>query len=329
MTNFPKPVIVVSKCLGFERCRWNGEVLPDKFVEKLKPFVEYKPVCAEVEIGLGVPRDPIRVVSDNGELRLVQPATGREVSAEMRSFAEGFMNSLGAVDGFILKSRSPSCGVKDVRVYPSAGKSASIATSAGFFGAAALAHFPDLPIEDEGRLSNYRLREHFLTSIFMLARFRAVKTSGALGQLVRFQAENKYLLLSYHQQEMRALGRIVANLEKKPLPEVFAAYEQHLRAALAHPPRCGAAINVLMHGMGYFSEELSGAEKSYFLESLEQYRAGKLPLSAPIAILKGHGVRFSEEYLMQQTFFRPYPEALVEMSDSGKDAACLLPPDKK
>ncbi|MEO0107852.1 MAG: DUF523 domain-containing protein, partial [candidate division WOR-3 bacterium] len=112
MRMWPKPRIVVSKCLEFEHCRYNAEIITSEIVRALKPFTEFIPVCPEVEVGLGVPRDPIRVVSDHGDLRLIQPSTGRDITTEMQGFSERFLSSVGSVDGFVLKTRSPSCGLK-------------------------------------------------------------------------------------------------------------------------------------------------------------------------------------------------------------------------
>lgn len=318
MRNFIKPQVVVSKCLGFAACRYNGATISDDFVHRLAPFVEFIPICPEVEIGLGVPRDPIRVVLIAAEPRLIQSTTERDVTAQMREFAAAFLATVTGADGFILKSRSPSCGLTDVKVYPRLGKASPVGKSYGFFGGAVLAHFPQLPIEDEGRLTNFRIREHFLTQLFTIASFRAIKKSVTMKDLVQFHAENKYLLMAYHQQELRALGKIVANHEHKPPAEVFRAYEEHLLTALRRPPRYTSNINVLMHGLGYFSAELTAEEKAYFLDTLEQYRAAQAPLSVCLAILRAWIVRFGQQYLSQQTFFAPYPAELVEITDSGK-----------
>jgi len=124
--------------------------------------------------------------------------------------------------------------------------------------------------------------------------------------------------MAYNQKEMRYLGRLVANLEKKPARQVFAEYEEHLRAALAAAPKYTSCINVLMHALGYFSEGLAKKEKAFFLNALEEYRGTRTPLSVPVGIIKSYIVRFDEGYLAQQSFFRPYPDELVEITDSGK-----------
>jgi uncharacterized protein YbgA (DUF1722 family)/uncharacterized protein YbbK (DUF523 family) len=293
-------------------------IISDQFVKSLNSHVDFRPVCPEMEIGLGVPRDPIRLVTVNEELKLLQPATGRDVSAEMTDFADSFLGSVEPVDGFILKGRSPSCGTKDVKVYPGVGRARVLGKDRGFFGGAVLDRFAHLPVEDEGRLRNFRIREHFLTRLFTLARFRDVTRARTMGELVRFQTENKLLLMGYNQKELRILGRIVANPERRTVQDVMEDYQQHLFAALARVPRYTSQVNVLMHALGFFSKGLSSGEKALFLDQLQKYREGRIPVSVLLGILRSWIVRFEEPYLAQQVLFEPYPEALVEITDSGK-----------
>jgi uncharacterized protein YbgA (DUF1722 family)/uncharacterized protein YbbK (DUF523 family) len=322
MRQFPKPNVVISKCITFEPVRYNAQMISSHFVEQLKPFVNFIPVCPEVEIGLGVPRDPIRIVLINGERRLMQPATGLDFTEKMQQFANSYLDSLDEVDGFILKRGSPSSGFKNVKVYPRMEKSSPVGKGPGFFGEAVLRKFPNLAIEDEMRLLNHRIREHFLTKLFTLASFRGVKKSGRIKELIRFHSENKYLLTAYNQKELRTLGKIASNQEPKQLAEILEDYEPHLRLALARTPSTGAYVNVMFKMMGYFSHQLSREEKSFFLESIDRYRAGRLALSANLSVLRAWIVRFKEKYLMNQTFLQPYPEELTDLypvaSEFGK-----------
>lgn len=321
--DFARPQVVVSRCLGFDTCRYNGVTIPDKFVEALGAYVTYVTVCPEVQIGLGAPRDPIRIVVVEGTPRVVQPASGRDVTEEMQSFSETFLNDLGDIDGFILKGRSPSCGIKDVKQYTGPaveGKRQNIlnTTGVGIFARAVMARYPKLPIEEEGRLTNFTIREHFLTAIFTLADFRRVKDADTMGELVRFHSDNKLLLMANHEAQLRVMGPIVANRHREPAQDIIAAYEGHLRQALARPPKPTTGINVLMHALGYFSDKLSAEEKAFFLDTLQKYRERKVPLSVPINLMSAWIVRFGEPYLARQTFFSPYPEGLITISDSGK-----------
>jgi uncharacterized protein YbgA (DUF1722 family)/uncharacterized protein YbbK (DUF523 family) len=287
-------------------------------VQRLKPFVEFRPVCPEMEIGLGIPRESLRIVLDNNQFRLIQSATGTDCTADMQGFADNFLNSIDTADGWILKSRSPSCGIGDVKYYAGIGKMAHQGKCKGLFGEKVIEKFGDLGIEDDGRLLNFKLRENFLTKIYTIARFREMKKQNSMGDLVKFQAQNKLLLLAYHQNEMRILGRLVANPEKCPVAQVLAEYETHLQKVFARPARSNSHINVLMHALGYFSKELIAQEKAFFLDSLEQFQAGKIPLSVPVNLIRAWVIRFQNEYLLSQTYFQPYPPALVEITDSGK-----------
>jgi uncharacterized protein YbgA (DUF1722 family)/uncharacterized protein YbbK (DUF523 family) len=314
---FPKPRIVISKCIGFDPCRYNGEIVQDKFVPRLDPHVEFICVCPEVEIGLGTPRPPIRIVTSGKSFKLIQPSTGLDVSERMRGFSAGFLDDLQEVDGFILKNRSPSCGITDVKLFGGPEKGPVIGKTAGFFGGAVIERFGDRAIEDEGRLKNLNIREHFLTRVFAFARLRRLQESGSTNALVKFQAANKLLLMAYNQTKMRELGRIVANADRKNIGAVRDLYAKGFREALRKPPRHASPINVLMHVMGYFKKELSGREKQHFLGILEAYRVGRTPLSSAVSILRSWIMRFDSEYLRDQTFFHPFPEELVALDDSG------------
>lgn len=313
MKKFSRPNVVISKCITFAPVRYDAHIVNSDFVEKLKPFVNFIPVCPEVEIGLGVPRDPIRIVLVNGKRRLIQPITRHDFTEKMEHFAESFLNSLEKVDGFILKRGSPSSGFKNVKVYPKTEKSAPVGKGPGFFGGAVLHKFPHLAIEDELRLINLRIREHFLTKLFTLASFREVKESGKIRELVRFQSENKYLFTAYNQKEFRILGKIVANRERKSLEESLNDYEAHLHLALDRTPCLGSYVNVMLKIMGYFSNQLSKDEKAFFLDSVEKYKRGRLPLSANLSILRAWIIRFKQDYLSSQSLLDPYPEQLAEL----------------
>ena len=166
MRTFSRPRIVVSKCLEFAPCRYDGTMISEKFVRRLKDHVMFLPVCPETEIGLGCPRDPIRIVLAGGRPRLVQPATGRDVTEAMQAFAEAFLGGLEAVDGFLLKSRSPSCGIRDVKRYGCAEDEAPQGRGSGVFGGAVLERFSEAVIEDEERLGDRAIRRRFLERLF-------------------------------------------------------------------------------------------------------------------------------------------------------------------
>ncbi|MEO0068700.1 MAG: DUF523 and DUF1722 domain-containing protein [candidate division WOR-3 bacterium] len=316
--NETRPVVLFSRCLGFEACRYNGEIIRDEFVERLKGFVEPITVCPEMAIGLGVPREPIRIIYLADQPRLIQPATNRDVTDLMQDFARSFLEGLKEIDGFVLKSRSPSCGTRDVKSYNEDGNLRPAVMRRGFFGNAVMTKFPLKPVEDEGRLKNFLIREGFLSRLFALARFRALRANPTMSALVEFHSRHKLLLLAYNQALMRELGRIVANPQKRPLKELLNEYEPLLSQALSRPPKYSSAINVLLHSLGYFSKNLSASEKAFFLDTIESYRRGKLPLSVPVSLIRSYIVRFDEPYLAKQYFFNPYPSELLDIADSGK-----------
>jgi uncharacterized protein YbbK (DUF523 family)/uncharacterized protein YbgA (DUF1722 family) len=313
-SEWPRPRLVSSACLEMEACRYNGQAIRARFLPRLAPYVELVPVCPEVEIGLGVPRPPVRLVAIGEEIRMQQPETGRDVTAEMNRFSDRFLSGVGAVDGFLLKSRSPSCGPKDVKVYAGEGGPRN-ERDAGLFAAAVAERFPSAALEDEGRLTNYRLRHHFLTRLFLGARLRALPESAAA--LSRFHAENKLLLLAHSETGMRELGRLVANAERLPAVEVKRRYVEGFAAALARPPRARAIINALMHALGHFSRVLLPAEKELFLTTLTAVRDGSSSLEAPRALLLGWTARHGAAWVEGQTLFHPYPAELHDLADSA------------
>ena len=213
--DYQRPRIVISRCIEFDPCRYDGSKIPSPVVAQLKSHADCIPVCPEVEIGLGIPRATVRIVRLEGKDHLLQPTTGRDVTGEMTVFANRFLDSLPPVDGFILKGGSPTSGTSGVRVYPSAEKSMAIEKTAGFFAREVLKRFSELPIEDELRLNNARIRDHFLTGIFTLAAFRKVEEKGEREDLATFHAANKFVLMACHQQLVREMGRLVASRAKK------------------------------------------------------------------------------------------------------------------
>ncbi|MCG8473676.1 MAG: DUF523 and DUF1722 domain-containing protein [Desulfobacterales bacterium] len=315
---YPKPVVVVSACLGFEACRYNGQMIEDSFVRSLKEHVTFIAVCPEKAIGLGVPRKPVRMAMIEKKPHLYQPATQEVFTEKMIGFAKDFFETCGPVDGFLLKNRSPSCGPGDVKVYDGTSKSAGSRRGRGLFAECAALEHPSAVMEDEGRLKSFELREQFLVRLYTLARFRQTSSQGSMRDLVSFQSTHKLLLLAWNQTRFRKCGRITANHEKKPLAEVYADYGAELQKIMTARPRTPSMINTLMHAFGWISEGLSPEERVFFLESLEEYRDERIPLSALLRLLKGYAVRFQKPYLLEQVLLSPFPSGLVTVSDSGK-----------
>ncbi len=318
MAPFPRPRVVVSGCLGFDACRYDGSSASSHLVQRLRPHLDLVPVCPEVSVGLGAPRPPVRLVQLDGQTRLVQPTTGRDLTDAMRDFARFFLESLPPVDGFLLKSRSPSCGLRDTRLYRADHPSPLPQLRAGMFAEAVRARFPDLPAEDDARLTNRSIREHFLTAVFAFADLRHALEDGSRAGLAAFHARYKLLLLAYDEQRLRALGRLLGDAPRRLPQAAREAYAADFRAALRRPRRRAAVVNVLLHSLGHLSHYIMGDERSYFLQLVEAYRARRLPLSVPVAILRAWALRFSVPYLLHQRFLTPFPESLIWLEDSGR-----------
>ena len=318
MIYLSKPKVVISKCLGFSNCRYNGGTENNEFVTRLKDYVDFITVCPEIGMGLGTPREAIRVVEINGENRLFQSKTKRDLTENMNEFAKDFLSSLDEVDGFILKSKSPSCGIRDVKIYPSIEKGGISKRGEGRFSSIIREAYPNITIEDDGRLKNLKIREHFLTKLFTLNRFKKCKESNEISELLKFHKENKLLFMSYNQRQLKALGQILGNIDGREKRDVFNEYSIILNNIFSKVPRYTSNINVLIKSMGYFSNYISHNEKEFIIDTIEKYRSNKVPLSVPLNLIKGYAIRFEKENLLKQSFFNPFPEGLIELSDSGK-----------
>ncbi|HWQ63443.1 MAG TPA: DUF523 and DUF1722 domain-containing protein [Methanospirillum sp.] len=313
---FNKPVVLISRCIGFDAVRYNGDMISSHEVEMMKPYVSFIPVCPEVEIGLGIPRDTIRIVRIDGDDHLIQPSTGVDLTDRMNTFCSSYLQNLPLVDGFLLKFRSPTSGISGVNIYATTEKSAAIGKGAGFFGRMVLDTFAGYPIEDEGRIRNTRVRDHFLTRIFMLSDLDNVLKNPSLTGLTRFHAQNKLALMAYSQATVKTLGNVAANRNNLSISEMIALYRRSLIEGTKNPARYTSHINVLHHAMGYFSDELSPDEKTFFLNSVEDYRNGNLPISALKKMLLIWIIKYTNTYLSSQTYFAPYPEPLMELDSS-------------
>ena len=305
---FIKPKIIISKCLEHDACRFDGQLINNKYIKKLKKFIEFSTVCPEVEIGMGIPRKPIRIIHDNNKTILQQSDTGIDWSKKMNNFSQKYISEIDDIDGFILKSASPSCGINSTKIFQKK-HPAPIGKGNGLFADQIVENFPNYPKEEEKRLNNAILREHFFTSIFTIADFRSVNN---LETLYQYHAKHKYLFMSYNQTLMRKMGKIAANDDKLKIEAVKNNYYQCLLILFLKKSRYKSNINTHMHVMGYFKKFLSSPEKKLFLENLELYRDKKLPISGINNMLHSWIVRFENEYLLNQSFFNPFPKDLIE-----------------
>jgi uncharacterized protein YbgA (DUF1722 family)/uncharacterized protein YbbK (DUF523 family) len=299
----------ISSCLLGEKVRYDGGHKWDRFLtDTLGKFVEFVPVCPEVECGLGVPREAMRLEGDLQAPRLVTSRTRVDHTDRMQAWARRRVVELEqeGLSGFIFKSGSPSSGLERVKVYDAQGVPAK--TGVGLFARAFLEHFPLLPVEDEGRLHDPRLRENFIEAIFVLKRWREVRGERpSRGQLVDFHTRHKLLLLSHSPLHYREVGRLVARASELPLPDLYARYQTLLLLALGRKTTVKKNVNVLQHLLGFFKQQLSPDEKQELLEVIENYRQEYVPLIVPVTLINHYVRKYDQAYLKSQYYLNPHP----------------------
>ncbi len=299
----------ISACLMGHEVRYDGGHKHDRYLtDTLGRYVDWVPVCPEVECGLPTPREAMRLEGDPASPRLVTIRSRRDLTGQMTAWASRRVKALEAegLAGYVFKSRSPSSGMERVKVYDARGVARKVGV--GMFARAFMAHFPLLPVEEEGRLHDLELRESFVERVFALRRFRELqRPRRSLGALVEFHARHKLQLMSHSPARLRALGRLVAGAKGRPLDEVFREYEALFLQALGEKATPARHVNALQHMAGYFKYVLDGADKAELGGVIQAYRQGHTPLIVPITLL-GHFVRrFREPYLEQQTYLAPHP----------------------
>ena len=319
MKRYPKPVVLVSKCLEFGKVRYNAQVIPSKIVRDLEPFVEYIKVCPEVEIGLGVPRDTIRIVKINGEKRLVQPKTGRDVTEEMREFTITFLDNLLEVDGFIFKSRSPTIGIREIKVYSGIKDAAVVEKGSGFFAEQIMEKYSGYPMEEEDRLKNRRIRNHFLIHLFTFAAFREIKQKRSIEELVEFDHRNRYLFMSYHRENRSHVDDLLSNRQERSIDEIFLDYNEFLKRLFSNPPTSDSILRTVKEIISRISDQIPEDEIVFFNEVIEKYEKNLIGYEGLMEILRLYVIRFDESGIIDDALFSPYPEELQEVVDVDRD----------
>jgi uncharacterized protein YbgA (DUF1722 family)/uncharacterized protein YbbK (DUF523 family) len=303
----------VSACLLGQAVRYDGGHKRDPFlIDTLGPFVEWVPVCPEVEIGLGIPRDTIRLVGDAATPRLVVEKTDEDLTARMRRYARSRVTELESLglDGYVLKRGSPSCGLFRVRVYGRDG--VPHPTGAGAYARALTERLPLLPVEEEGRLGDPALRENFIERVFATARWRAfLARRPAAGDLVAFHTAAKLAVLAHSPAHYALLGRLVAAAGGARLGARLADYGALLMQALAVRATRGRHANVLQHVTRFFKRQLEPDARAELADVIHDYRHGLVPLVVPLTLIKHHVRRLGVAYLADQTYLSPHPKELM------------------
>lgn len=305
--------IGVSACLLGAKVRFDGQHKLHQWVTgTLGQFVTFVPACPEVDIGLGTPRETIRIQQEGERQRLVAPKSGADHTATMEHYARAKCQELAAMDlsGYILKKDSPTCGMERVRVYGASGVAQR--TGSGFFARALLHRFPLLPVEEEGRLNDPWLRENFLERVFAYRRVRTLFASTwSVGDLVAFHTREKLLLLAHEPRGYAALGKLVASAKGRSRPALAAEYEGQFMASLARIATVKKHCNVLQHMAGHFKREATAADRQELERIIEDYRASLVPLVVPLTLIRHFVRRYGAPYLAGQTYLEPSPKELM------------------
>jgi uncharacterized protein YbgA (DUF1722 family)/uncharacterized protein YbbK (DUF523 family) len=305
-----KPIkLGISSCLMGNKVRYDGGHSHDRFLtQTLGLFVDYVPVCPEVECGMPTPREAVRLVGASENPKLVTQKTAVDKTDQMKSWIKVRLTELAKEDlcGFIFKSKSPSSGLYRIRVYGDDGKVRKNGT--GLFAKAFTETFPRIPAEEAGRLHDPKLRENFIENIFSLQRWRKLLDQNkTLGGLVEFHTQNKLLILSHNPEIYRKMGRLVAQGKSCDLKQLFDDYEALFLKALALQTTLKKNINVLQHIMGYFKKNLTSDEKQELLSIIDQYRSGYVPLIVPITLINHYVMKYDQPWLNVQTYLKPHP----------------------
>ena len=298
-----RPRVGVSSCLLGEEVRFNGGHKRHRFLtDELGGYVDWAPYCPEVSIGLGTPREPIRLTADG---RLVNRSGSLDHTAAMAA-----LPLPADLDGYVFKAKSPSCGIRAIPRYGPDGQPAGRHGS-GLYAARVLARFPLLAVEDEGRLSDAGLREAFVERIFAAARLRVLLGGPwSAGDLAGFHARHKLQMMAHDTARYRLAGRVVAAAGSAPRARTEAAYRDLFLAAMASPATRGRHANALLHAYGRIGRELDRARRADLVARIEAYRCGEQPLSVPVALLGHHASAGAFPWLAEQTYLEPFPAAL-------------------
>ena len=308
-----KPRLGISACLLGQKVRYDGAHKQDHFLtDTFGRFVEWVAVCPEVESGMGVPRETVRLVGAPEEPRMIAERSGKDWTAVMQRYAAVRTQELAKLrlSGYIFKKDSPSCGLERVRLYSS--KDTPLRRARGLFARAVTEKFSLLPVEEEGRLNDPALRENFVERVFAYHRWQeALAGSRSAAALVDFHTRHKFLLLAHSERHHRRLGRLVADAKKLSLRTAYEEYGRLFMEALVVRANAKKHANVLEHMIGYFSERLSSDERKELVELIRDYRNELVPLIVPVTLFQHYVRKYGVAYLSNQIYLAPSPKELM------------------
>ena len=306
-----KPKILVSECLYGTKCRYDGQGYNDKVIQSLKDYVDIQTVCPELAIGLSIPREPIRIEmnKENEEYRLIDYNSKNDYTNQMTEFSEEFINGLDDIDGFILKSRSPTCGLKDAKVYYCGNKCSIRSNENGFFSQKIIDKYDYLPIENEGRLKNYNIRDNFFTRIFFINNLKNNKN------IIEFHKNNLLLLKSYDEESTNEVSDI---LNENRMEDQVHQYKEKVLNIVSNQRKKENKLSIIIKVFEKYKNMLNEEEINMFNGLIESYENQRIPFSTLEVVIKMYATRFKDKDILNQTFFYPYPENLINITDSGK-----------
>ncbi|MBB6481387.1 YbgA family protein [Spirochaeta isovalerica] len=302
----------VSSCLLGNNVRYNGQHQLDHFIrDTLGQWCEFVPVCPEVECGLPIPRESMRLVGDVNNPRLMTGKTGIDHTEKMKSWIEGKLPELEREElvAFVFKTKSPSSGMRKIKIYNEQGERISF-NGIGMFARAFMERFPDIPVEDEGRLCDPGLREQFIETIFVLQRWRDAVKAGTAKAVVDFHTKHKYTFMAHSPQKLKELGKLTARAGTVKPEELVEEYRTVLHKLLKEKKDRKKNYNVILHIMGYFKNHLTAGEKDELLKEAQLYYDGISPVIVPLTLLKHYTMKYEEPYLLEQYYLNPHPVEL-------------------
>lgn len=305
--------IGVSRCLLGEEVRYDGGHKRDQFLtDVLGRYVEWVPICPEVEAGLGTPREAMRLVGTPQHPRLVTIKSGTDHTRALETMATNRIEELKELDlsGYVFKKGSPSCGIERVRIYNEQGVPSR--NGVGLFARAFIEQFPLIPVEEEGRLCDSTLRENFIERVSCYRRWQDLIQKGVTRQaLIQFHTIHKYILLAHHPQQYKVLGRLIGQAEQYRPKELTHRYGELFMKTLAVKATVRKHVNVLQHIIGHFKERLGTHEKAELADVIGDYHQELTPLIVPLTLIKHYVQIFDVSYIRDQVYLNPHPKELM------------------
>ena len=306
----PPLTVAVSDCLTGAEVRFDGGHKRSSLChDQLAGLFELRGICPELAIGMGVPRDPIRLVGDVEQPRARGVKDPRvDVTDALQNYARRVVPELADVNGYVFMKGSPTCGVFRVKVYTRSDAPPN-GHGRGVFAAEIIKARPELPVEESGRLEDPILRENFVMRVFAFAHWQRLVAAGLTSaRLIAFHSAYKYLLMAHSISHYKDAGRLLADLSTD-LSARADAYVQVLMSGLSRPATRGGHANVLQHLQGYVKDDLDSATRQELAELIHSYRRGELPLLAPLTLLRHHLRRAPDSYALEQIYLEPHPPA--------------------